>query len=381
MSCPTEVDIPRILEASPQLSKHGYPLNMTIVISRYKLILQLNELLINSDFDNKVVGDHGRTPKWKLRNCFYQGWIEPFSCAYRVFDNWNVTVSACHGLRGEFGNFPFGYVVVKPNGPSYSIHQNHTLSYVEYRSGNTRSWFTEEASERELSRGDKLRPKIEVKVYSDDSMYVKHGKVPVELIHYIANAVNKVDMLYDAVGIDVALNGLEIWTTINTKLNKSNIMPVLKEFNTILYRQGRHRFDVGVLFSAKKFTPIGLAFKGTCCTIVNGLVIGQSYESIDLAAIYLAHEIAHTLGLSHDDDKDSGKVGCHCGRSSLCIMNSVIQEGDPPKQWSNCSVKMFHAIMSESRYGCLYQELGKSVENFVSQLLLYTTVVTSSLQL
>jgi len=380
MSCPlSEVAIPRILEVSPQVSKYGYPLRMTITISRYKLILALNDFLVHSDFTNKVIGDRGATQsKLKLMNCFYQGWVEPFVCQYRVFDNWNVTVSACHGLRGEFGNFPYGYVIVKPNGLSFSIHQNHTLSFMQYGSGlyARRSKIIAAKSAKLRQSPDRtVRPVIELMVYSDDSMYSKHKKSRIGMIHYIANAVNKVDMLYDALGIDIALNGLVTWKKINTKLNNSNIVSVLKEFNAILYKQGRHRFDVGVLFSGRKYTPIGLAYRGTCCSIVNGLVVGQDYESIDLAAIYLAHEIAHTLGVSHDDDEDPGNVGCHCD-SRQCIMSSIIQENDPPKQWSNCSVKNFRERLSERRYDCLYNRYGKTVTNFNSQILLHAAITS-----
>ena len=76
---------------------------MRISISRYRIVLVLNELLIAPHFSSVYVSK-GNTIRSNLKGCFYQGYVEPFVHKGTEYHNWNATINICKGLRGQIGN-------------------------------------------------------------------------------------------------------------------------------------------------------------------------------------------------------------------------------------------------------------------------------------
>lgn len=61
-------------------------------------------------------------------------------------------------------------------------------------------------------------------------------------------------------------------------------------------------------------------------------------ENTLFMASTLAHEMAHSFGLIHDD----AKCGC---KDAVCIMKVNIKSSQIPTLWSNCSINTFNKVL------------------------------------
>ena len=100
---------------------------MRISISRYRIVLILNELLIALHFSSVYVSK-GNTIRSNLKGCFYQGYVEPFVHKGTEYYNWNATINICKGLRGQIGNMN-GHNSHYAYESGTSIHRMHFLQY------------------------------------------------------------------------------------------------------------------------------------------------------------------------------------------------------------------------------------------------------------
>ncbi len=110
------------------------------------------------------------------------------------------------------------------------------------------------------------------------------------------------------------------------------------------------------LLSGKDFdgSTIGLAWTGvadpgyadTVCNSYYGTGVDQQTFSAAASAATLAHEMGHNYGAAHDGDGNSCPVSGY-------IMNATTNTGNPPTQFSGCSLDYFVAYRSVHSTPCL----------------------------
>lgn len=102
------------------------------------------------------------------------------------------------------------------------------------------------------------------------------------------------------------------------------------------------------LFSGKNFdgNVIGEAWLGTLCSRNYGYGVDQATFSAAGSAALVAHEMGHNYGASHDSD------GNTCAKSGN-IMGAVLNIGNPPTQFSTCSLTYFSQYRTNNKPQCL----------------------------
>ena len=93
------------------------------------------------------------------------------------------------------------------------------------------------------------------------------------------------------------------------------------------------------------FCRAGIAFTASVCQPSHGngykSSINEWRRTAVEAAMVVAHEVGHNLGMLHDFDR------AHRGKG--CDGSGIMSYGDPPKQWSTCSVQDFTAHYNSIR--------------------------------
>ena len=363
---PSEIATPIVKYASPKVSNDGFPINIDISISRYNLILSLNVLLISPQFTSTILDeDNKQTSRKKLKNCYYQGQLEPFEYDGTIFHDWNAVISLCKGLQGHFGNSMDGYIVILPNVTNYTtVHQQHHLHHV-LKSG-TRFTFRVNPlkvnfSDNSFNRGQQQQlaefPFIELQVVNDKYIYDSHGKDVDSLEFYNAIVINEVDLLYNSLGIDVTLISIVTWKTKNMVDAYDDIDKVLVSFGLYNLQYIPYRYDIAVLLSSFQIEDsAGIAQSGGACGKFNVVFVGTDATNLHFIAVTMAHEIGHSLGMKHDEEFPDGE--CTYGILEKCIMTTESDGYNIPEKWSSCSQRTAKRALRNPEYNCLYIMFG-----------------------
>ena len=364
---PSEIATPIVKYASPKVSSDGFPINIDISISRYNLILSLNELLISPQFTSTILDeDNKQTSRKKLKNCYYQGKLEPFEYDGTKFHDWRAGISLCQGLQGHFGNSMDGYIVILPNVTnSTTVHQQHYLHHV-LESG-TR--FTHPVNplrvnffDNSFNIGQQQQlaefPFIELQVVNDKCIYDSYGKDVDRLEFNNAIVINEVDFLYNSLGIDVILISIVTWKTKNMVDAYDDIDKMLFSFGLYNLQYRPYKYDIAVLLSSFQIGYCaGIAQNGGACGKYNVVFVGTDVSNLHFIAATVAHEIGHTLGMKHDEEFPDDECTCN-DTTGYCIMT---KEGDGyniPEEWSSCSQRTAKRALKNSEYRCLYIMFG-----------------------
>ncbi|XP_004433645.2 PREDICTED: disintegrin and metalloproteinase domain-containing protein 20-like [Ceratotherium simum simum] len=189
----------------------------------------------------------------------------------------------------------------------------------------------------------------------DNSQYT-HRRRNVSLVQQdVCTIVHLMDSIYDQLGMDVILVGIDIWTN-EDHIALSDVRSTLDTFCPWKSENLNTRLphDATQLFSRAAHGGTGFSHVETICsgTLDCGVVAFRT-DDIQYFATMAAHELGHLLGMHHDD------TTCKCGFTN-CLMADT--QTVTPK-FSNCSYNRFFGVVAYRR--CM--EFSPNPDRFFAQ--------------
>nr|AAD45801.1 platelet aggregation inhibitor/metalloproteinase precursor [Deinagkistrodon acutus] len=315
------------------------------------LHLEKNKGLFSKDYSEIHYSPDGRritTHPLVEDHCYYRGHI-------RNDADSTASISACHGLKGHFKLRGETYLIEPMKISNSEAHAVFKYENVEKEDeahkmcGVTQNWESYEPIKKasQLIVSTEQQSYMEIVIVVDHSMVKKFNGDSDKIKAWVYELINTITESYRYLYIDIILSGLEIWSEkdlINVETSAEN---TLKSFGEWRAKDLIHRIshDNAQLLTATDLDgpTIGLAYVASMCDPKRSVGIVQDHSSVNrLVAITLAHEMAHNLGVRHDEGS------CSCGSGYTCIMSPVINP-DAMKYFSDCSyIQCWDYIMKEN---------------------------------
>ncbi|XP_036591913.1 disintegrin and metalloproteinase domain-containing protein 12 [Trichosurus vulpecula] len=347
---------------------HPVRLSFRIEVDAEELIIRLerNEGLLADNFTTTHYRGDGTDVSLEQNytgHCYYHGHVQGHPDSM-------VSLSTCSGLRGFILLGSQAYILepLKDTAGQHKFQPAETLQTAWGAcgqqhlniSGRTMDGvqrpshtFTRRCKRETL----KTTKYVELVIVADNREFQRQGKDVEKVKQRLIEIANHVDKFYRPLNIRIVLVGVEVWNDIDKCSISQDPFTSLHEFldwrkMKLLPRKPHDNAQLvsGVYFQG---TTIGMAPIMSMCTAEQsgGVVMDHSDSPLG-AAVTLAHELGHNLGMNHD----TLERGCHCQAMTDkggCIMNP--STGYPfPVMFSSCSKRDLETSLEKGMGMCLF---------------------------
>nr|QGC85376.1 metalloproteinase [Dispholidus typus] len=354
--------LPKGVQNPEQESKYEDIMQYEFQVNGEPVVLHLerNKGLFSEDYTETHYSPDGReitTSPPVQDHCYYHGYIQNDADSTAV-------LSACDGFRGHFKHQGETYLIEPLKLSDSEAHAVYKAENVEKEDetpkicGVThRTWELDEPIKKisqmsltpeEQARDFDVKKYVEVFVVVDNRMYRKYNNDSCAIKRRVHETVNLVNRMYQALDTHVALIGLEIWSDQDKIKVSSSADDTLDLFATwretdLLPRKMNDNAQLLTSIDYDQATG-GLAEIGCICTTNKSVAtVWNDDQRTDLTALIMAHELAHNLGIRHDE--------------TSCVFHGNIMsprlQRNPPFRFSPCSIQKYREFLIRMRPECI----------------------------